>query len=73
MNSNLNKGEWKKLENDWANAISETPPQQVQVKITPIYEGTSKRPVRFIIKQKFEDNDWEPPVVFENAPKGGKT
>ncbi len=71
MDSNLNKGEWKKLENDWAKALNATPPEEVKVKITPVYEGNSKRPTRFIIKQKIGDEDWEPPIFFDNVPGGG--
>lgn len=35
MNGNLNKGEWKKLENDWADALDDG--EKVQVKIVPLY------------------------------------
>lgn len=31
MNSNLNRGEWKKLENEWANALNDG--DKVRVKI----------------------------------------
>lgn len=68
MNGNLNKGEWKKLENIWANAIKEG--DEVKVKITPNYLGDSQRPVSFSIKYKIGDDDWEI-RRFDNA-RGGK-
>jgi predicted ribonuclease toxin of YeeF-YezG toxin-antitoxin module len=68
MNGNLNKGEWKKLENIWTNAIKEG--DEVKVKITPNYLGDSQRPVSFSIKYKIGDDDWEI-RRFDNA-RGGK-
>ncbi|TYQ14651.1 UNVERIFIED_CONTAM: DNA/RNA non-specific endonuclease [Acetivibrio alkalicellulosi] len=50
MDANLNKGEWKKIENDWAEALKEEPPKEVKVNITPIYEGDSQRPTKFEIE-----------------------
>jgi len=70
MNGNLNKGEWKILENDWAKALKENPPRDVKVKIIPIYEGDSQRPARFEINQKIGNRRWEK-VDFKNTP-GGK-
>jgi len=34
MNSNLNRGEWKKLENGWVKSLKES--KTVEVKIEPI-------------------------------------
>lgn len=50
MNSNLNRGEWKKLENEWANALNDG--DKVRVKITPNYSGNSKRRDSFVIRYK---------------------
>lgn len=39
MNSTLNKSDYKKLENIWKKALQEG--KQVNVKIEPIYEGST--------------------------------
>ncbi len=70
MNGNLNKGEWKKLENSWSSALNAKPPKDVKVKIIPIYEGNSQRPVGFEINQKVGNRRWEK-IDFKNTP-GGK-
>lgn len=70
MNGNLNKGEWKILENDWAKALKATPPKDVKVKITPIYEGDSQRPTKFRIEQKIGNRKPETRTL-KNRP-GGK-
>ena len=54
MNSTLNRGEYKVLENTWRKALNEVPPKKVEVKIKPIYEGTSSRPVKFKIDYKID-------------------
>ena len=56
MNGNLNQGEYKKLENRWATALNEG--KSVKVKITPIYEGNSVRPVKFEIEHKIGNQGW---------------
>ncbi len=68
MNGNLNKGEWKKLENTWANALRQG--DEVRVKILPNYMGDSQRPVSFNIKYKIGEDEWEI-RRFDNVP-GGK-
>ncbi|WP_081317864.1 DNA/RNA non-specific endonuclease [Paenibacillus polymyxa] len=68
MNGNLNKGEWKKLENSWADALKQG--DEVKVKITPNYKGNSQRPESFDIKYKIGEEDWEF-SRFDNVP-GGK-
>lgn len=68
MNGNLNKGEWKKLENSWADALRQG--DEVKVKITPIYKGDSKRPDSFEIKYKIGEDGWEK-KRFDNV-QGGK-
>lgn len=70
MNGNLNKGEWRKLENSWSSALKEKPPQQVKTKITPIYKGNSQRPNLFIVEYKVGDKPWNR-KKFKNSP-GGK-
>lgn len=69
MNSNLNRGEWKKLENEWANALNDG--DKVRVKITPNYSGNSKRPDSVVIRYKIGDEDRWRLKNFDNVP-GGK-
>jgi len=45
MNAKLNRGAWKKMENIWATALKEG--KKVNVDISPIYKGMSKRPIKF--------------------------
>lgn len=70
MNGNLNKGEWKKLENDWSEALKAKPPKEVKVNISPIYEGNSQRPVKFEIEYQIGKSRPEF-REFKNKP-GGK-
>ncbi len=68
MNGNLNKGAWKSMENTWANALKDGKP--VNVKIEPIYSGSSVRPDRFNVKYSI-DGGRPVNVDFKNAPGGG--
>ncbi|MCX7569202.1 DNA/RNA non-specific endonuclease [Tumebacillus sp. DT12] len=68
MNGNLNKGEWKKLENMWAKQLDNG--RTVEVQVIPKYFGDSQRPDRFEIKYKIGGGRWSK-VDFENVP-GGK-
>jgi hypothetical protein len=70
MNANLNKGEWKKLENSWKDALEATPPQEVQVMISPIYEGNSQRPAKFKIKYRIGNENNFTTKFLKNAPGG---
>ena len=45
QNANLNRGEWKSMENSWADAVSNG--QEVKVMVEPIYGETSTRPENF--------------------------
>lgn len=70
MNGNLNKGKWKTLENSWSKALKAKPPKEVKVKVTPIYEGNSQRPARFVVSHQIGKS--KPKIAFfENKP-GGK-
>lgn len=69
MNANLNKGEWKKLENEWTKALSAKPPKEVKVKIIPIYEGDSQRPVAFKIDQTINNRKLRTKFL-KNSPGG---
>ncbi|WP_235617228.1 DNA/RNA non-specific endonuclease [Lysinibacillus mangiferihumi] len=68
MNGNLNKGEWKKLENMRAKQLDKG--QGVEVKIKAIYKGDLQRPISFEIEYKVGNGDWEY-REFKNKP-GGK-
>lgn len=49
MNSNINRGAYKRLENRWANALELG--KNVRVKVNPIYKGDSSRPSSFEITE----------------------
>ena len=68
MNANLNRGEWKQLENRWVKTLPEA--KTVYVKIEPLYEGTSLRPESFYITSSI-DGETLSEHTFKNAP-GGK-
>ncbi len=58
----MNKGAWKKMENDWAKAIEQG--KTIEVDIRPVFEGTSKRPVAFEVD--YWINGKKTNVSFEN-------
>ena len=53
MNSNLNRGLWKKHESRWANALRDG--KTVKVKIEPVYQGTDIRPIKFKISYSIDN------------------
>ena len=53
MNSNLNRGVWKKLENKWAKALQDD--KTVKVKIKPVYQGTDIRSIKFKISYSIDN------------------
>ncbi len=55
MNANLNRGEWKQMENKWANALRKG--KKVKVDIEPLYESTDMRPNGFRVLYTIDDND----------------
>jgi len=67
MNSNLNRGAFKKLENIWEKALKNG--QNVDVKITPKYTGNSARPDSFNIKQTI-DGVKKRTYTLKNIPGG---
>ncbi|MER1246572.1 MULTISPECIES: T7SS effector LXG polymorphic toxin [Bacillus] len=68
MDGNLNKGEWKKLENMWSQELGNG--KTVEVEIHPVYKGDSQRPTSFDIDYRIDNEDWVF-VEFKNKP-GGK-
>ncbi len=63
MDATLNRGDWKAMENTWKRALDEG--GEVRVKIRPIYEGSSTRPVSFVAKYSIEGQNMKI-VVFDN-------
>ncbi|MCW8950529.1 MAG: DNA/RNA non-specific endonuclease, partial [Sedimenticola sp.] len=68
MNGSLNRGEWRRLEKTWEDALKEG--QSVNVAVEPVYAGSSARPESFKIKYSI-DNGRPIFEVFQNTP-GGK-
>ena len=52
MDSNLNRGAWERMENEWSKAIKEG--KKVEVDIKPIYEDDLLRPTSFSVIYKIE-------------------
>ena len=69
MDSNLNRGEWRKLENIWRDALEAEPPQEVHVTIMPVYEDDSQRPTAFDIEYQIGNGKVEY-KEFKNRPGG---
>ena len=58
MNSSLNKGDWKAMENTWSRALGSG--KKVTVKINPIYKDTSLRPSSFKVEYRIDNGRWIP-------------
>lgn len=56
MDATLNRGDWKTMENSWAKALDNG--KTVDVKIEPIYSGTSHRPISFKVKYRVDNGRW---------------
>ncbi|MCS0707110.1 hemagglutinin repeat-containing protein [Massilia aurea] len=67
MNGNLNKGEWKKIENEWVTALKEN--KNVQVEISPVYDGLSERPSNFEVRYRI-DGGRTVTLRLKNSPGG---
>lgn len=67
MDSNLNRGAWKALENRWAQALRRG--EEVRVVIDVNYAPEGVRPVRFVVSYKIGD-DKPRRRIFKNAPGG---
>ena len=50
----VNLSEYKKIENEWARALSEVPPLKVEIKIKVLYEGKDIRPSSFEVSYKID-------------------
>ncbi|UBH08101.1 DNA/RNA non-specific endonuclease [Macrococcus armenti] len=69
MNSKINRvnGEWYEMEKTWADALKETPPKKVQIKIEPVYSGDSLRPDEFNVYYTIGDEKHFKNIVNEGA------
>ena len=65
MDANLNRGDFKKLENEFANSARDG--KDVYVTVEPKYEGDSKRPDSFAVAYTIDGEMFE--KVFENKAK----
>lgn len=57
MNSQINRSgdRWYEMEQEWAKALKEEPPEKVNVNIKSLYEGDSLRPDKIIVKYRIGD------------------
>lgn len=53
----LNQGEWKAMENSWADALSNGKDEKVKIKVK--FEGNSKRPSRYEVEYSINGGDIE--------------
>ncbi len=65
MNSNLNRGELKALENRWANALRKG--KTVKVKIESVYQGIDIRPESFDVLYSIDNRRWVKTVLLNQA------
>ncbi len=80
MNRNLNRGEYKHMENDWANTLSEKNEKgeaanNVHVDINCRYSGDSQRPDSITVRYQYIDREtnetyYENTERFKNEPIG---
>lgn len=70
MDSNLNRGRYKALENKWAGILKDNPNAKISVSITNIYSGNSARPTGIKVKYSI-DGVMQDTETFMNR-KGGK-
>lgn len=48
--SDVNLKQYKKIEDEWATALKETPPKEVTINLEVIYSGNNVRPKKFLVK-----------------------
>lgn len=66
QNANLNRGDWKRLENRWGEALDEG--QEVEVVISIDYSDNSSRPAGFYVWERIGSKEHE--HYLENEPQG---
>ena len=57
MRRNLNRGDWRSMENTWKSALKKGQKVQVEIKIN--YSGASQRPISFDVRYKIWKNVWK--------------
>jgi len=50
----VNLKQFKKIEDEWAAALKETPPKEVKVNVEIIYDGNSKGSSEFIVEYEID-------------------
>lgn len=60
----LNRGEWKKMENEWERALTKEPPSDVFVDMNVLYKANSKRPLGFVVNYTIDGKPFR--KVFKN-------
>ena len=58
MNSNLNRGRWKTMENSWARALEKDKNAKIEVNIIADYGEDTQRPTAFFVSYRINDGDW---------------
>lgn len=66
MDYDVNHGEYLDIENDWAEELADK--NQVDVKITCLYEGESTRPSAFIVKYRVTYKDGSTRIENKTIP-----
>ncbi|MEH7663615.1 T7SS effector LXG polymorphic toxin [Bacillus velezensis] len=69
MNSQINRsgGKWYEMEQEWAKALKEEPPETVSVQIENVYQGDSLRPTLFKVKYKVGDGRYKNMTIRNQA------
>ena len=56
MRRNLNRGDWRSMENTWKKASDQGKKVQVEIKIN--YSGASQRPISLDVRYKIGKDNW---------------
>ena len=67
QDANVNRGEYKRLENDWHKALTEG--KEVKVKIEPRFENDSKRPTEYRISYSIDGEKYRTTIKNESNKK----
>lgn len=62
--SDVNKKQYKKIENKWAKALNGKPPKEVKATVEVIYSGKDMRPDKFLVKYTIDGKPGS--AVFKN-------
>jgi len=64
LGKDINRGQWKNMEQKWYNALNEKPPKDVEVNINALYKPSSERPLGFVVEYKIDGVPYR--EVFKN-------